>query len=136
MCPPVRFSGRHLLGREREREVLDRLPAGVHDGRGGGAWGADELYMEAISRLARTRMRVQLARTRLLYGEWLRRQLRRLDAREQLRTAHEFFTDAGAEAFAERARLELEATGERARKRTANSASSHGRSSRNDCRSA
>jgi DNA-binding CsgD family transcriptional regulator len=79
---------------------------------------ADALYKEAISRLARTRIRVQLARTRLLYGEWLRRQRRRLDAREQLRTAHEFFRDAGVEAFAERARLELEATGERARKRT------------------
>ena len=79
---------------------------------------ADELYAEAISRLARTRIRVQLARTHLLYGEWLRRQRRRLDAREHLRTAHEFFRDAGVEAFAERARLELEATGERARKRT------------------
>jgi DNA-binding CsgD family transcriptional regulator/DNA polymerase III delta prime subunit len=79
---------------------------------------ADELYREAISRLGRTNIRVQLARTQLLYGEWLRRQRRRLDAREQLRTAHEFFRDAGVEAFAERARLELEATGERARKRT------------------
>jgi DNA-binding CsgD family transcriptional regulator len=81
---------------------------------------ADALYLEAISRLGRTRIRVQLARTRLLYGEWLRRERRRLDAREQLRTAHEFFRDAGMEAFAERARLELEATGERARKRTVN----------------
>jgi DNA-binding CsgD family transcriptional regulator len=79
---------------------------------------ADALYAEAIRRLGRTRIRVQLARTRLLYGEWLRRERRRLDAREQLRTAHEFFRDAGMEAFAERARLELEATGERARKRT------------------
>ncbi len=79
----------------------------------------DELYKEAIRRLARSRVRVQLARTHLLYGEWLRRQRRRLDAREQLRTAHELFTDFGVEAFAERARLELEATGERARKRTA-----------------
>jgi DNA-binding CsgD family transcriptional regulator len=79
---------------------------------------ADELYMEAISKLGRTSIRVQLARTHLLYGEWLRRQRRRLDAREQLRTAHELFTEFGVEAFAERARLELEATGERARKRT------------------
>jgi DNA-binding CsgD family transcriptional regulator len=79
---------------------------------------ADALYLEAINRLGRTRIRVQLARTHLLYGEWLRRERRRLDAREQLRTAHEFFRDAGIEAFAERARLELEATGERARKRT------------------
>jgi DNA-binding CsgD family transcriptional regulator len=80
---------------------------------------ADALYKEAIGRLERTRIRVQLARTHLLYGEWLRRERRRLDAREQLRTAHEFFRDSGMEAFAERARLELEATGERARTRTA-----------------
>ena len=79
---------------------------------------ADALYAEAIRRLGRTRIRVQLARTHLLYGEWLRRERRRLEAREQLRTAHEFFRDAGMEAFAERARLELEATGERARRRT------------------
>jgi DNA-binding CsgD family transcriptional regulator len=78
---------------------------------------ADELYKEAISKLGRTSIRVQLARTHLLYGEWLRRQRRRLDAREQLRTAHDLFTNFGVEAFAERARLELEATGERARKR-------------------
>ena len=80
---------------------------------------ADELYQHAIRRLGRTRVRVQLARTHLLYGEWLRRQRRRLDAREHLRTAHEFFTESGMDAFAERARLELLATGERARKRTA-----------------
>jgi DNA-binding CsgD family transcriptional regulator len=79
---------------------------------------ADELYQEAITRLRRTSIRVQLARTHLLYGEWLRRERRRLDAREQLRTAHELFRDFGVEAFAERARLELEATGEHARKRT------------------
>ncbi len=79
---------------------------------------ADELYKEAIRRLGRTSIRVQLARTHLLYGEWLRRQRRRRDAREQLRAAHQLFTDFGVEAFAERARLELEATGERARKRT------------------
>jgi DNA-binding CsgD family transcriptional regulator len=79
---------------------------------------ADELYTEAIRRLGRTRIRVQLARTHLLYGEWLRRERRRLDARAQLRTAYEFFSEAGIDAFAERARLELEATGERARKRT------------------
>jgi DNA-binding CsgD family transcriptional regulator len=83
---------------------------------------ADELYREAITRLGRTSIRVQLARTHLLYGEWLRRQRRRLDAREQLRTAHKLFTDFGVEAFAERARLELEATGERARKRTVDTA--------------
>jgi DNA-binding CsgD family transcriptional regulator len=79
---------------------------------------AEELYKEAITRLRRTSIRVQLARAHLLYGEWLRRERRRLDAREELRTAHELFRDFGVEAFAERARLELQATGERARKRT------------------
>ena len=79
---------------------------------------AERLYHEAIERLARTRVRVELARAHLLYGEWLRRERRRLDAREQLRTAHELFTEFGMEAFAERARVELEATGEHARKRT------------------
>jgi DNA-binding CsgD family transcriptional regulator len=79
---------------------------------------AEPLYRQAIERLERTRIRVELARAHLLYGEWLRRERRRLDAREQLRTAHELFTEFGMEAFAERARVELEATGEHARKRT------------------
>jgi DNA-binding CsgD family transcriptional regulator len=79
---------------------------------------ADDLYREAIAKLDRTTIRVQLARTHLLYGEWLRRERRRLDARKQLRTAYELFRDFGVDAFAERARLELEATGESARKRT------------------
>jgi DNA-binding CsgD family transcriptional regulator len=79
---------------------------------------AEALYREAIERLARTRVRVELARGHLLYGEWLRRERRRLEAREQLRTAHELFIQFGMEAFAERARVELEATGEHARKRT------------------
>ena len=61
---------------------------------------------------------VDLARAHLLYGEWLRRQRRRLDARTQLRLAHDLFSDFGTEAFAERARVELEATGEHARRRT------------------
>src|ERR1700719_2888045 len=73
----------------------------------------------AIERLKRTRVRVELARAHLLYGEWLRRERRRLDAREQLRTAHEQFTEFGIEAFAERARVALEETGEHARKRSA-----------------
>ena len=76
------------------------------------------LYQEAIERMGRTTIRVQLARAHLLYGEWLRRERRRLDAREQLRIAYELFKDFGVEAFAERARIELEATGERARKRS------------------
>jgi DNA-binding CsgD family transcriptional regulator len=79
---------------------------------------ADEFYAEAIERLGRTRVVVDLARAHLLYGEWLRRQRRRTDARNELRMAHDMFSGFGAEAFAERARVELEATGERARKRT------------------
>jgi DNA-binding CsgD family transcriptional regulator len=79
---------------------------------------AEELHLYAIERLGRTRMRADLARAHLLYGEWLRRQARRRDARRQLRTAHDLFSDFGMEAFAERARVELEATGEHARKRT------------------
>jgi DNA-binding CsgD family transcriptional regulator len=79
---------------------------------------ADGLYRESIARLSRTRVRVQLARGHLLYGEWLRRENRRVDAREQLRTAHEMLDTMGVEAFAERAARELLATGETARKRT------------------
>jgi ATP/maltotriose-dependent transcriptional regulator MalT len=79
---------------------------------------ADALYREAIERLARTQLRPELARAHLLYGEWLRRENRRVDAREQLRTAHHMLTVIGMEAFAERARTELQATGEKVRKRT------------------
>jgi DNA-binding CsgD family transcriptional regulator/tetratricopeptide (TPR) repeat protein len=79
---------------------------------------AEPLYRQAIEALERTRVRVELARAHLLYGEWLRRERRRLDARDHLRHAHKLFTEFGMEAFAERARVELEATGEHARKRT------------------
>jgi DNA-binding CsgD family transcriptional regulator/tetratricopeptide (TPR) repeat protein len=79
---------------------------------------AERLYGEAVDRLSRTRVRAELGRAHLLFGEWLRRERRRLDARQQLRTAYEMFTWMGAEAFAERAGRELLATGERARKRT------------------
>jgi DNA-binding CsgD family transcriptional regulator len=79
---------------------------------------ADALYRESIDRLGRTRIRAQLARAHLLYGEWLRRENRRLDAREQLRTAHDMLDTMGIEAFAERARRELLATGEKVRKRS------------------
>jgi ATP/maltotriose-dependent transcriptional regulator MalT len=76
------------------------------------------LYREAIDRLGRTQLRPELARAQLLYGEWLRREGRRGDAREQLRTAHDLFASIGMEAFAERARRELLATGEQVRKRS------------------
>ena len=79
---------------------------------------ADELYREAIDRLSRTRLRPELARAHLLYGEWLRRERRRVDARAQLRVAHEQCMSIGMEGFAERARRELLATGEKVRKRT------------------
>jgi DNA-binding CsgD family transcriptional regulator len=81
---------------------------------------AERLYREAIERLSRTHIpgSQTLARARLLYGEWLRREHRRVDAREQLRIAHAMLADMGADAFAERARRELQATGETVRKRT------------------
>ena len=79
---------------------------------------AENCYREAIERLGRTRMRPALARAHLLYGEWLRRENRRRDARAELRTAHGLFTTMGLEAFAERARRELLATGDTVRKRT------------------
>jgi DNA-binding CsgD family transcriptional regulator len=79
---------------------------------------ADRLYREAIKRLGRIRMRPELARAHLLYGEWLRRENRRIDAREQLRAAYQMLTAMGLDGFAERARRELLATGETVRKRT------------------
>ena len=93
--------------------ILARSRALLSDGEA-----ADALHRQAIGRLGQTRVRADLARAHLLYGEWLRRERRRLDAREELRRAHAMFTEFGMEAFAERARGELEATGERARKRT------------------
>ena len=82
----------------------------------GGA--AECLYRESIERLRRTSIRADLARSHLLYGEWLRRQRRRVDARAQLRVAHEMLDSMGMDAFAERARRELRATGETTRKRS------------------
>ena len=77
----------------------------------------DNAYRASIEHLSRTNLRVEIARAHLLYGEWLRREGRRVDAREHLRTAHEMLVEMGLEAFAERARHELLATGETVRKR-------------------
>jgi DNA-binding CsgD family transcriptional regulator len=80
---------------------------------------SEDAYREAVDRLGRTRMRSELARAHLVYGEWLRRQQRRTQAREQLRIAADLMTDAGMEAFADRAVRELRATGEKVLKRRA-----------------
>ncbi|TQM43654.1 helix-turn-helix transcriptional regulator [Pseudonocardia cypriaca] len=85
--------------------------------------GAEAAFVEAVEHLSRTRLRPDLARTHLLYGEWLRRQVRRSDARTQLRTAYDMFVSTGMEAFAERARRELRAAGETVRKRSESAAS-------------
>ena len=96
--------------------VLARSTALLSDGPA-----AEPLYREAIERLERDRIVIHLARAHLLYGEWLRRVNRRHDGREHLRLAYQTFSDIGAEAFAERARGELLATGETVRKRTVES---------------
>jgi DNA-binding CsgD family transcriptional regulator len=102
----------HVTPTEWARGIEARVRALSSDG---GA--AEALYREALERLGRTRLRIELARTHLLYGEWLRREQRRVDAREQLRTAHEMLSTMGVEAFADRAQRELLATGETVRKR-------------------
>ena len=94
--------------------IYARCRALLSDGQDAEGW-----YREAVGRLSRTGFRPELARAHLLYGEWLRREDRRADARAQLRTAHDMFAAIGMEAFAERARRELLATGETVRKRTA-----------------
>jgi DNA-binding CsgD family transcriptional regulator len=98
-----------------------RIRALLSDGQA-----ADDFYRESIDQLGRTRIRAELARSHLLYGEWLRRHGRRTEARDQLRTAHQMLEKMGMAAFAERARRELRATGETARKRTAPAARTAG----------
>jgi len=83
---------------------------------------AERLYRQAIERLGRTRVRAELARAHLLYGEWLRRHNRRVDARDQLRVAYQMLAAMGIEGFAERARRELLATGETVRRRSVETA--------------
>jgi DNA-binding CsgD family transcriptional regulator len=99
-------------GTDWARGTAARSRALVSGGRA-----AEEEYRVAIELLSRTRMAGHLARARLSYGEWLRREDRRIDARNQLRPAFEAFASMGAEAFADRARRELQATGEKVRKR-------------------
>jgi len=99
-------------GTDSAQGILARSHALVSEGEIAERW-----YRDAIERLRRTLLRPELARAHLLYGEWLRREGRRVDAREQLRTAYDQLTSIGMEAFAERARRELVATGETARKR-------------------
>ncbi|WP_312877466.1 helix-turn-helix transcriptional regulator [Lentzea indica] len=99
--------------------VLARCRALLSDGAA-----ADELYRDAIERLGRTKLRTELARAHLLYGEWLRSQSRRADARLQLRTAYEMFVSIGMAAFAERARRELLANGDKVRERSVEASSS------------
>ena len=118
-----RSAGRSALQRFTERAVAAGTPlalALLARSRALLASGteAEDLYRQAIDRLERAGDTAQLARTRLLYGEWLRRQRRRRDAREQLRAARDLFEAAGFHAFAQRANGELLATGERASKRT------------------
>jgi DNA-binding CsgD family transcriptional regulator len=123
----VRCGEHRLAGRSLQRLVLSTRASGTDWALGVEARSrallsdgdaADSAYREAIERLGRTRLRLQLARAHLVYGEWLRRERRRLDARKQLRVAVEMFASMGTEAFAARAKRELLATGERVRTRT------------------
>jgi ATP/maltotriose-dependent transcriptional regulator MalT len=103
----------HASGTDWALGIEARSRALLSDGQA-----AEDLYREAIDRLSHVRFRIPLARAHLLYGEWLRRENRRLDARKHLRIAHEMLDEMGAYGFAERARRELLATGETARKRS------------------
>ncbi|XVV16718.1 AAA family ATPase [Actinoplanes sp. CA-131856] len=120
----VRAGDREAAGRALERIAARAEPSGTDWGLGAEAraraliTGSEDLYREAIDRLARCRGAFSLARAHLVYGEWLRREDRAADARVQLRTAHDMFVSFGADAFAARARRELSATGETVRGRT------------------
>ena len=105
-----------FAGTDSALGILARCRALLSDGKA-----AEDLHREAIERLGRSRLRPDLARAHLLYGEWLRGENRRVDARDQLRTAHDQFTSIGMEAFAERARGELVASGEKVRKQSVES---------------
>src|SRR4029453_17343731 len=124
----VRTARPDLAAGALERVMAATAPSRPHWGRGMEARcrallsegeRAERLHREANERLARTRRRPELARAHLLYGEWLRRENRRLDARDQLRTAHEMLATIGMDAFAERARKELQATRAKVRRGTA-----------------
>lgn len=116
-------AGEHARARDALAELEDRtVPSGTDWALGALARSralvsngpsAEEFYIEAIDRLGRTRIAVQSARAYLVYGEWLRREHRRADARAALRTAHDMFGRFGAQAFAERARRELRAIGDK-----------------------
>jgi DNA-binding CsgD family transcriptional regulator len=115
------------LGRLQERTRGTDKPWGLGlEARSRGLVGdgpsAEAAYREAVEQLRRTRLRPDLARAHLIYGEWLRRQARRAEARTQLRAAYDMFFTIGMEGFAERARRELQATGETVRKRSAEAA--------------
>ncbi|MFI5038880.1 MAG: LuxR C-terminal-related transcriptional regulator, partial [Solirubrobacterales bacterium] len=101
-----------IAGTDWARGIEARSRALVSDGPT-----AQRHYLEAVERLGRTRLRPELGRAHLLYGEWLRRENRRVESRAELRLAHELFTAIGMEAFTERARIELLATGEKVRRR-------------------
>jgi DNA-binding CsgD family transcriptional regulator/tetratricopeptide (TPR) repeat protein len=130
--PELVEAATHLGDAELARDALERLaettrPCGTDFARGiearsralaSGGPTAEDLYLQAVEHLGRTPLRPESGRAHLVYGEWLRREGRRVDAREQFRAADDMFTTIGMEAFAERARRELIATGEKARKRT------------------
>jgi DNA-binding CsgD family transcriptional regulator len=131
VCPELVEAASRSGMIERAEKPLERLAAMAHASKTDWALGiearsralvsegaaAERLYLRAIDHLGRTRIRRALGRAYLLYGEWLRREGRRVDSREPLRVAHEILTAIGAHGFAERARRELLATGETARRR-------------------